>query len=125
MIMNEITEEQYAKLHPFLPVQRGNVRISNITVINALLYIAENRCSWRALPKHFGNWYTIHARMRRWAHSGALHQLFVALREMNLTDAGVECLNIDMASVKTHPDGAGAQKKTGRKSSANKTRRSN
>ena len=49
--------------------------------------------------------------MRRWAHNGALNQLFVALREMNLTDAGVECLNIDMADVKTHLDGTGAEKK--------------
>ena len=117
--MKEITEEQYAKLCHFLPVQRGNVRISNITFINALLYIAENECTWRALPKHFGNWYTVYARMRRWAHSGILDRLFVALQELNLTDAGVECLGIDSASVRAHTDGAGAQKKTGRKASGN------
>ena len=52
--MKEITEEQYAKIHPHLPVQRGNVRIPNIVFINALLYIAENGCKWRALPEHFG-----------------------------------------------------------------------
>ena len=40
--MNEITERQYALLHPYLPVQRGNVQVSNLTVINAMLFVAEN-----------------------------------------------------------------------------------
>ena len=116
--MKEITEEQYAKLRPFLPIQRGNVRISNITFINALIYVAENGCTWRALPERFGNWYTVYARMRRWAHSGMLDRLFVALQELQLTDAGVECLSIDSASVKAYPAGTGAKKKSGRKASA-------
>jgi len=29
--MNRITNEQYALIRPHLPVQRGNVRISNLT----------------------------------------------------------------------------------------------
>jgi transposase len=52
--MNEITENQYALIRPYLPVQRGNVRISNLTVINAILFVAENGCKWRALPPQFG-----------------------------------------------------------------------
>ena len=32
--MNEITENQYALIQPYLPVQRGNVRISKLTVLN-------------------------------------------------------------------------------------------
>ena len=49
--MKEITEEHCAIIHPYLPVQRGNVRIPNIIFINALLFIAENGCKWRALPE--------------------------------------------------------------------------
>ena len=37
----EITYEQYEKLKPYLPKQRGNVKIDNFTLINALLYAAE------------------------------------------------------------------------------------
>ena len=43
---------------PCLPVQRGNVRISNIAFISALRHVPENCCRWRALPRHFGNWFT-------------------------------------------------------------------
>ena len=53
--MKETAEEHCAKIHPYLPVQRGNVRIPNIVFINALLFIAENGCKRCFLPEHFGN----------------------------------------------------------------------
>ena len=37
----ELTEAQYARIAPCLPVQRGNVRLSNLQVLNAILYVAE------------------------------------------------------------------------------------
>ena len=126
--MKEITEEHCANIHPLLPVQRGNVRVPNIVFINALLFIAENGCKWRALPEHFGNWKTIYSRLRRWAGMGVLDRLFAELRNLHLIDAGVEVLGLDSTSVKVHPDGTGAQEKTGRRASGNRaadgTRRS-
>lgn len=47
--MNEISEAQYDLIEPYLPVRRGNARISNLTMINAVLHIAENGCKLRAL----------------------------------------------------------------------------
>ena len=52
--MMGLTEDQYEVIRPLLPVQRGNVRIANLDVINAVLDVAENGCSWRALPEPFG-----------------------------------------------------------------------
>jgi len=37
----EITEAQYERIKDALPVQRGNVRLSNLQVLNAVLYVAE------------------------------------------------------------------------------------
>ncbi len=37
----KITPEQYDKIKNVLPVQRGNVKISNIDFLNAILYIAD------------------------------------------------------------------------------------
>ncbi len=45
-------------IQPYLPVQRGHVRVSNLTVINAILFVAENGCKWWALPPRFGKWHT-------------------------------------------------------------------
>ena len=60
-IMQQITAKQYAKIRPFLPVQRGDVRIPNIAIINAVLYVLESGCKWRALPERFGNWSAVYA----------------------------------------------------------------
>ena len=67
----EITEEQYARIESVLPRQRGNVSLSNLTVLNAILYVAEHGCKWRGLPQRFGNWHKIYTRMScsRWSFS--------------------------------------------------------
>ena len=49
--MKQITAEHCARIRPYLPVQRGNVRIPNIVVINAILHVMENGCKSRALPE--------------------------------------------------------------------------
>ncbi len=56
----------------------------NLQLINALLYIAENGCKWRALPKEFGNWHTIYVRMNRWSKNGVLQRVFEALQLENI-----------------------------------------
>ena len=43
----EITAALSLRIAPSLPRQRGNVRISNLQVLNALLYVAEHGCKWR------------------------------------------------------------------------------
>ena len=40
----EITQAQYERIAPSLPVQRGNVSVSNLQVLNAILYVAEHGC---------------------------------------------------------------------------------
>ena len=43
----EITLEQYKKIEKYIPLQRGNVSMDNVQLLNALLYITENGCKWR------------------------------------------------------------------------------
>ncbi len=111
--MKQITAKQYAKIRPLLPVQRGNVRISTIDFINAVLYVLENGCKWRALPERFGKWSTVYARFRRWSRSGVLERLFAALREQEAVGEDAECFGLDSTSAEVHPDGTGARKTNG------------
>ena len=104
----ELTKEQYEKIAPYLPVQRGNVQISNLQMLNALLYMAENGCKWRGLPSHFGRWHSIYMRMSRWAKNGVLDRVFEALKEQ-IKDPP-ETLSMDSTSIKVPPDGAGARR---------------
>jgi transposase len=107
----EITEEQYARIKDSLPVQRGNVSLSNLQLLNALLYVAEHGCKWRGLPRRFGNWHTIYTRMNRWSKSGALDRIFEKLQLEQIVRIRIEAFSLDSTSVKVHPDGTGALKK--------------
>lgn len=118
--MMELNEDQLEAIGTLLPVQRGNVRVSNLDVVNAVLYVAENGCKWRSLPPRFGNWHTIYTRLRRWADAGVLDRIFQALQEHRLIRIRLECVGLDSTGVKVHPDGTGALKKTGHKPSASR-----
>ena len=107
----QITQEQYNKIAKYLPVQRGNVSITNLQLINAILYVTENGCKWRALPKNYGNWHTIYVRMNRWSKNGVLSRVFAALQTEGIIRIDVDVVCLDSTSVKVHPDGAGALKK--------------
>jgi transposase len=116
----ELTEEQYSRIKDSLPVQRGNVSLTNLQVLNAILYVAEQGCKWRGLPERFGNWHTIYTRMNRWAKNGVLDRVFTQLQLEQIVRVKIEALSLDSTSVKVHPDGTGALKKTGHNVSANR-----
>jgi len=108
----ELNEKQYEKIAKYLPRQRGNVSMSNLQLVNAILYVAENGCKWRALPKSYGNWHTIYTRMNRWSKSGVLQRLFEGLEQEDIIRIRMEAICLDSTSVKVHPHGTGALKKT-------------
>jgi len=114
----EITQAQYEHIADCLPVQRGNVKLENLDVLNAMLYVAEHGCKWRGLPKRFGNWHTIYTRMNRWSKSGVLDRVFEQLQRAQIVRIRIEAVSLDSTSIKVHPDGTGALKKTDRKPSA-------
>jgi len=108
----EITPAQYERVAYCLPVQRGNVSLTNLSVLNAILYVAEHGCKWRGLPKRFGNWHTIYTRMNRWSKSGVLDRTFEQLQRAQIVRIKLEAVSLDSTSIKVHPDGTGALKKT-------------
>ena len=114
----EISEEQYQSIAPSLPRQRGNVRVTNLQFLNALLYVAEHGCKWRGLPKRFGPWHTVYTRMNRWSKNGALEVVFEQLQRQQLVRIRIEAVSLDSTTIKVHPDGTGALKKTVPKPSA-------
>ena len=113
----ELTEAQFEQIKESLPVQRGNVKITNLTLLNAVLYVAEQGCKWRGLPKRFGNWHSIYTRLNRWSKSGVLQRVFARLQAQQIILIKIEAVSLDSTMVKVHPDGTGALKKTARKPS--------
>ena len=108
----EIGETQFQRIESSLPRQRGNVKVSNLQFLNALLFVAEHGCKWRGLPKRFGPWHTIYTRMNRWSKNGVLEHIFEQLQREQIVRIKIEAVKMDSTIVKVHPDGTGALKKT-------------
>lgn len=108
-----IIEEQFRRIEHCFPKQRGNIAVSKLNVLNAILYVAEHGCKWRNLPKRSGRCHKIYTRMNRWAKSGVLDRVFAELQEGQIIRMEIEAFSIDSTIVKGHPDGTGAQKKNG------------
>jgi transposase len=111
--MMEITESQYQQIEDCLPRQRGNVRLPNLQVLNAILYDAEQGCKWRGLPRRFGRWHTVYTRKNRGATAGVLERVIENLQRSQIIRLKIEAVSLDSASIKVHPDGTGALKKNG------------
>lgn len=109
--MMQLNKKQFKKIESLLPRQRGNVKIGNLTIINALLYIVENGCKRRALPEKYAPWHTVYMRFSRWVKNGVIDKVFTALQEEFNAAVDKKVLSLDSTCVKVHPDGTGCQKK--------------
>ena len=81
-------------------------------MLNAILYVAEHGCKWRGLPERFGRWHTVYMRMNRWSKNGVLDRVFEQLGQEGIVEVSLDVLSLDSTTVKVHPDGTGALKKT-------------
>ena len=109
----KLSQEQFDRIKDCLPRQRGNVKMDNLQVVNALLYVLENGCKWRRLPERFGNWHSLYTRMSRWSKGGVMDRLFACLQKEQLLEVKIQAVSLDSTTIKAHPDAAGALKKRG------------
>ena len=114
----ELALEQFEQIKECLPRQRGNVRVDNRVLRNALWYVLENGGKWRRLPAGYGRWHTVYMRLYRWSKAGVIERVFARLQEEQILSIKIEVVSLDSTSIKVHPDGTGARKKTARKPSA-------
>lgn len=105
-----LSKEDYERIAHLLPVQRRKATLENHKTLNAMLYMAENGCKWRAMPEKFGNWHSIYTKISRWAKSGVLKKIFEFLRGDGFGELEMQ---MDSTIVKVHPHAAGALKKRG------------
>src|SRR3954451_10065305 len=110
---SDLTDTQWRLIAPLIPEAKpgGRPRKYDMReVINGLLYIAREGCSWRALPHDLPHWKTCYNFFRRFEADGTWDDLLAALRVEVRTRLGREptpsgaC--IDSQSAKTAHGGA-------------------
>ena len=78
----DLTDKQWALIEPLIPPQRsdGSKRTTDMReVVNAVLYLTKNGCSWRDLPGDFPPHQTVYAYFSRWRDDGTWQAIYEAL----------------------------------------------
>ncbi len=116
MRRHELTDEQWARLVPWLPSEKpatGRPNHDHRTILNGILWILRTGAPWRDLPERYGSWKTVYSRFRRWQQAGIWERILSELqREAAETDQIDGTLTmIDSSSIRAHQHAAGARKK--------------
>jgi len=124
---SDLTDAQWTLLRKWLPRAKpgGRPRTTDLCeVVNAILYVVRNGCTWRSLPHDLPPWRTVYGYFRAWMEDGTWDQVVAELRPEVREHAGrhfaPRTAAIDSQSVKTAGSGGvkgydAAKKVSGRK----------
>ena len=73
---SDLTDEEFALIEPFLPLERS---VSRRSLINGILYVLTTGCQWRQLPKDFPPKSTTHDYFVELQCTGVLKQIHNSL----------------------------------------------
>ena len=80
---SNLTLEQWELLEPLIPIAKPGGRPREVAiweVINAILYLLMQGCTWRNLPGDFPAWQTVYTYFRNWRKDGTWIQIHDKLR---------------------------------------------
>lgn len=110
---SDLTNAQWKLIAPVLPPVKAGGRPRKYDmreVVNAILYVNREGCSWRALPHDFPHWKTAYNFFRSFETDGTWDEVVTALRVVVRTKLGREATPsgacIDSQSAKTASGGA-------------------
>ena len=109
-MLYDLRDDQWNAIKDSLPGKasdRGRSGKDNRAFIRSVMWIARTGAPWRALPKDYGKWSSVHKRFIRWAKGGVWQMIFNTL----CMDEDTEWIMIDSTIIKTHQHASGAQKK--------------
>ena len=105
---SDVSDREWEIIEPLLPEGklRGRKRGTDLReVVNAIFYLLEEGCQWRALPHDFPHWSTVRTYFDKWNRNKIWYRMNQLLREELRQQQGREkqpsAASIDSQSVKT------------------------
>lgn len=81
-----LTDEQWAILEPLVPATKpGDGRPAKYRrrdILDAIVYVVRQGCTWRALPREFPHWNTVFWYYTEWQRDGTWDRIADALRRL-------------------------------------------
>lgn len=113
----DLTDEQWARLEPLLPVPTRSGRPSAWTkrqLIDGIRWRVRVGAPWRDVPDCYGSWRAVYALFRRWQRAGAWAQIVTAL-QTRADAAGLITwdVSVDSTIARAHQHAAGARRHPG------------
>ncbi|MFJ3284715.1 MULTISPECIES: IS5 family transposase [unclassified Streptomyces] len=107
----DLSDAEWARLRPFLPVSIGRCGRwrDHRQVIDGILHRVRTGVQWRDLPERFGPWKTVYERHRLWSADGTWERLLQQVQAA--ADAAGEIdwdISVDSTIVRGHQHAAGA-----------------
>lgn len=108
----DLTDAEWERLRPFLPVSNGRCGRwrEHRQVIDGILHRVRTGVQWRDLPERFGPWKTVYERHRLWSADGTWELLLQQVQAA--ADAAGEIdwdIAVDSTIVRAHQHAAGAR----------------
>ncbi len=114
MESSDLTDAQWERLRPLLPLQKprtGRPAKNHRAVLDGILWILRTGSPWRALPERYGSWKTVSSRFYRWQRAGTWDRILAELQRRADAEGRLDwSLHfVDSTVVRAHQHAAGAK----------------
>ncbi|MBO2455948.1 IS5 family transposase [Actinomadura barringtoniae] len=111
----DLTEEQWARLEPLLPVPRRQGRPSVWTkrqLIDGIRWRVRVGAPWRDVPECYGSWQAVYGLFRRWQRAGVWQQIVTGLQAVADAHGLITWeVGVDSTVCRAHQHAAGAARR--------------
>ncbi|WP_329453465.1 IS5 family transposase (plasmid) [Streptomyces sp. NBC_01724] len=111
----DLTDAQWARLKPLLPVGRKRGRPPIWTrrqLIDGIRWRTRTGTPWRDVPERYGPWGRVYDLFRRWQRDGTWKRIFAELQaQADAKQLITWDINVDSTVCRAHQHAAGARKK--------------
>jgi transposase len=110
MERGELTDAQWARLRPLLPLQQARTG-RPVKDRRLVLWIDRTEAPWRGLPARYGPWQTVATRCYRWVRAGVPDASLAAFQRLANAQGRLNWSlhHVDGSSIRAHQHAAGAR----------------